>query len=451
MRAFTTVIGALALVYFGRELGPAVLGRYFLFLAIASVTGLVAGFAGKMGQAKRMNEGERPHEYASAGLVLRIAASVPVLLALFLFRGSIDRYVGAPIALFLGGYLVVQQCYEWVDSVLYGFDRIPQRSVVHTGMEGGRVAVQSVLVFLGYQLQGLLIGVLSGAVVASIVGLYVAPISLRRPALSTVVDLAEFTLYLLGTDVSGRIFEWIDTLLIGVFLGPEAVGVYEVAWRVSRLLLLPADALTVPLLPELTDTLAPSGRTRTIELAYLGAVTLPIGVFAGSIVTGERVLQAVFGPEFATGYAVLVVLLLVSVVGSIETVGTTTLVALDRERLLFALSLVRSVLNVVATVVLIPLLGIEGASLATLIAASFQAVTSIVGIREFVTRPFPLAELAVLSGSGVGMLSILSLLPDLPLVVTIVVGAIVYTGIVGPVAVRYVRKNSGSSDLPFDA
>ena len=210
-----------------------------------------------------------------------------------------------------------------------------------------------------------------------------APKALLRPAAPL---LAAASMYLL--------VEWSDILIIGYFLGPEDVGVYGAALRVSgaiAVVLAVATSIAGPRfasLHEADSTTELSSYTRQV-VRLCGLAALP---FFGLMISAPQWIMGLFGSEFEVGASVLVILAAGQMVNAATGPMGVLLVMSGRESDVFRATAVAAVTNTVLNLILIPSLGIEGAAIAT--AISLVVVNGIVirfvakrlGIRILGTR-----------------------------------------------------------------
>jgi len=176
-------------------------------------------------------------------------------------------------------------------------------------------------------------------------------------------------------------YKWLDVIVIGIFLSPAAVGIYEVAWRVSKFVMLPTRSIEEFMLPQ-TSNWDTSGRKEIIES------TLPNALFAsaffifptlfGAVIVGDELLSTIFGSEFGAGALVLLVLLFGRLVDATDGVLKTVIAGIDRMDLRARAVVVSLVFNIVLNVLLVPRYGIEGGAVATVL--SFGVSTVLIGV-----------------------------------------------------------------------
>ena len=105
---------------------------------------------------------------------------------------------------------------------------------------------------------------------------------------------------------------------------------------------------------------------RAYESALLVSLALSVPFGIGTTILGRFVLVHVFGPSYAGSALALTILGWATVLMSLNIQTTNALIALDRERLVMAVTVVNLATNIVANLILIPRLSFNGSAYATL-------------------------------------------------------------------------------------
>lgn len=161
-----------------------------------------------------------------------------------------------------------------------------------------------------------------------------------------------------------------DLLLLGVLATPNDVAIYGAATRIAYVNALVFFAMSVVSVPQFSDLLA-RGRTdelQTLLHSVIGWTFWPsLLLVAGLLLLGRPILE-LFGPQFATGYPVLAILVLASLFRAI-TGPLAELLAVSGNQDVAAVALWSGAFaNVVLNLLLIPAYGPLGAAVATSLA-----------------------------------------------------------------------------------
>ena len=161
-----------------------------------------------------------------------------------------------------------------------------------------------------------------------------------------------------------------DRLVLAVFSGATAVGIYEAAAKLSGLVSILAGLPTAALMPAASQ-LDAQARVATLRELYLrgtkytAAFVLPITV--GLIVLAQPLLLRWLGPEFAANSRSAQMLLLVWLVFPNLAVAFAIFVGTGRLRFLLGITSAHAVLNLALSVLLVQPLGVLGVVLGTVI------------------------------------------------------------------------------------
>lgn len=161
-------------------------------------------------------------------------------------------------------------------------------------------------------------------------------------------------------------FNQVNTLMLAVLIGPEAVGLYQPLTYVSPVLTLPVAALSMPLAPRVVE-LWRRGDSKSLQrITRMYTAT----TFTGTLLIGIAVLMfgdfglSVFGPEFVAAEPALRWIVAAAVIyaalGPSEVLCSMT----DAQHIVFGGSIFCLALTAALAALLIPHWGIEGAAMA---------------------------------------------------------------------------------------
>jgi len=364
-----TFIGFLSTMYFAHAMGAGILGAYFLFTAYYGIINMVTdgGFGGAV--IKRISEGEEQDAFFSAFFVLRSLFVGVVIVALISSRRYFVDLNSAGIFTWLLLALIVTLFHGAVVSGIAGRGKMGIYATGNFINNVSRVIIQVVAVILGYGVAGLVGGFVAGLLIATIIELHFFDLHLVRFKWRHIKSLSEFSFWLFLTSTGVLLYTYADSIMIGYYLTNADVGVYRVVFQFTSLAVLATTALQTTLWPKVSlwgkiDEIEPIEKSLSRALTY--SLLFAIPVFAGGVLLGDKLLYFFYGAEFALGYLTLVILLFVQIVNVFQLFFTMYLGALDHQKAAFKLTAVASVANVVLNLLLIPLIGIIGAAVATL-------------------------------------------------------------------------------------
>ncbi|WP_121741002.1 oligosaccharide flippase family protein [Natronorubrum halophilum] len=390
------VVSFLAVVYFARLVDPSTLGIYYVVIGLLSWLQLPGNMGISSAIKKRVSEGTDANEHITAGIIVIGTLFVVTAGLLFAFSEYVTAYIGADVTEYLVLLLFAGLSYSIVQAVLEGRQLVHVSGLLFPVKVGGRSLLQISFVIAGFGLVGMLAGFAIGVLAAAVLGATVLTLRLRRPARRHFKNIGSFAKYSWLGSVQSRTFNWIDILLLNVFVSSALVGSYSVAWNVAAFLNTFGVSVSRSIFPEIsklsTDNSIDS-TTHLIEdaLSYAGLMLIP--GFIGGLLIGDRVIR-LYGAEYVTGTAVLGILIAACLVNGYQRQLLTTFNALDRPNLAFRVNAVFVASNVVLNVVFITQFGWIGAAYATLLTVSVATCASFMLLSRLVTFSVPVTEIA---------------------------------------------------------
>lgn len=431
-----TLFGFISTMIFSHLLGKDLMGVYYLFFAYYGIFNMIGD--GGFGQAavKRISEGKEQNEYLSAYATLRaILIIISTLLLLVLSPLFIDLqeynlipWIIAALAASFFGHTIIYG--------VYGLGHVGIYNVASGISEFIRIFVQIVCVLFGFSVFGLLGGFITGILLS---GLLCIKYFRFRPAkfnFRHITSLANygFWIFLIGT--GSIVFAYVDTIFIGYFMTNGDVGVYRIAFQFTAISTFITSAIMGTLTPKIShwsannqmDKIAPV-ITRGITMSLILAIPVALGGFLLS----ERLLYFFYGADFAAGATVCSILLVMQIVAVFISLMGVALTASDHARQSFYATASAAILNIILNIILIPILGINGAAIATLISYTLNAVLISHFLKRYITIRIELRPIAhIIISSLIMALFVFIYMQFVPLdnvvvtMIPVVIGALIY-------------------------
>lgn len=437
-RAASSLIVFVGITFFARELDPHQMGVFFLFQALLGVIAIPADFGIGSGVTKRLSEGESPGSILSTAIALKALLLIPFISGIVLFQETINDYLGADLALLLVVALVLQESAKLTIRVLEGELRVGETAGPLFSRKVVFVGVGSLLVFMDVGVRGIIYGLLSGFAVMLAWGVWKGPTTLDSPSFEQADSLFDYSKYAFVSSVGGYFYSWIDVAIIGFFLTQYDVGVYEIAWRVTAVVMLFSSSIATTIFPKVSQWDAEDATERIETLlseAIAPALFVAIPAFFGVVLFSEEILGLVFGAEYAAGWLVLIILMGEKVIQSVHIILGRSLQGINRPDLAAKAGVVSIVLNLVLNVVLILEYGIVGAAVATALSFIVNSILHAYYLSRFVSIRVPYEPIGGCVASSFGMAIILYIadsavvIGSLPVLLLIIgLGMAVYAG-----------------------
>jgi O-antigen/teichoic acid export membrane protein len=379
-----TGIGYISTFYFAHYLGPAVLGSYFLLLAYYGIFDLIGdgGFGGAA--VKRISEGYAQNEYYTAFFILRMVLlcfSIATFIAISPFLTGLQD--SGPLYWLI--IALVAGTFASITGInLYGTAQVGIMQVSNLLNTLVKNVVQILAVFIGFSIGGLIAGFVAGMIAATVINLKFIRLSLSRCDRSHFKGLFSFSIWSFLSSGGLLIFTYADTILIGLFLTEADVGIYRVAFQLTSVASFIAIAFHTVLYPRISQWHAEKKFAlieKAIRRSFTYCLFLALPITAGGILLSDRLLYYFYGASFVSGATVLIILLFVQIVNIFLFLQTMCLNAMDKPRVSFYITATSAVLNIILNIALIPVLGISGAGVASLVTMSLNAALAYILLR----------------------------------------------------------------------
>jgi O-antigen/teichoic acid export membrane protein len=427
-----TGIGFLSTIYFAHTLGPAPLGAYFLFLAYFGIFNLIGdgGFGGAA--VKRISEGKEPDEFFSAFVFIRIILLAVSVTALLFAEPYLKDITSSGVFFWLILALVVSVFSSSTGIGIYGHGKVGIHQISNFLDAFSRTLIQVTAVFFGYSVAGLTGGFVGGLLAGGMMNFRYLDLKLVRFRISHLKNLSGFSFWIFLTASGSLVFAYADTILIGFFMGNADVGIYRTAFQLTSVAIFTTMAFHTVLYPKISDWGVHEQFTEienSLARAYTYSLLLAIPACIGGWILGERLLYFLYGASFVEGTSALFILLLVQVVNVFMFLGTMSLAALNRPKDAFWITVIAAMVNILLDLIFIPVLGIAGAALATLIAMILNAIGAHVLLSRIITVKFEFTAIKnILRAAGVMGIFLVFIHFLLPLTHVLIVLAVVIFG-----------------------
>lgn len=364
-----TIVGFISTMLFSHILGADLMGVYYLFLTYFSIFNLIGDGGFGSAAVKRISEGHEQNEYFSAYITLRallIIFSTIVLLILSPHFVDIAEYNLIP---WIIGALTVA---FFAHGILYGVNGLGHVGIINLAngvSELGRVLISVTLVLLGFSFYGMIGGYIAALLISGLLCLKHFTLRPAKFSFRHLKSLFMFGFWVLITSSAGILITYADTIFIGFFMDNADVGIYRIALQFTSISLFLFAAINSTLSPKISywsynnqmDKIPP-----IIARAVTYGMILAVPIAVGGFFLAEDLMYYFYGAEFAAGAAACCILFLYQIVSIVLSIFGNALGSSDHPRQGFYGSLAAVIINVILNIILIPIIGIEGAAVSSL-------------------------------------------------------------------------------------
>jgi len=384
-----TLIGFLATMFYAHWVGAEVLGLYFLFLSYLAILGLFTDLGIGYAATQRICSGVDQNEFFTVNLTLRLSIYTLLCTGIIIFRYYFADLNSSGMLFILLVVLGVSTFSSCVSTAIGASNRLGLAASVSLLNNITRICVQVIAVFLGYQVYGLIGGLVAGLLVEIIIQLKFIDYHLKKFQWVHVKSLLSFSRWAIFISAGTILFDNIPLILIAYFLPVSEVGIFGVCWTFSFFALFISTALINTLYVKVSRWNAQKDQN-AIALSLSRATTYSL-IFAlpilfGGILLGYNLLYYLYGASFTAGATALVIIIAMRVIQSILNLYMNFLMATDHAKQAVVGIMAGISANIILSIILIPHIGIAGAA----IGAFVNVIISVFIARTYLSQIIPL-------------------------------------------------------------
>jgi stage V sporulation protein B len=390
--AFNMFLAFLISVLLGRYLGAEDLGLYRIIASIYAIVLLIAALGLPSALIKYVAEYKsdqnRLNEIVSSGIITSLLLAAIAMPALYFLSGPLAYFFHMPRLSDLFKILSIVFPFILVDQVLLGmFNGLREMKwyAIYYILQGIVTASTTavLIIYLGFGVTGAVMGMVVAAAVSCI---FLSLVSSRyfRPVGKNFFEnakmLLSFSAPIVITNGINTVNYQADTIVTGYYLNAADVGYYGASINLSRLLWTIPQAFQMITYPATSEYWSRNNHAALQKMidksmkysAYLLSVCgLAFAFFASDIV------GLIYGTKFGDSVLPLQILLVGTVIwGVVISIGGSVTGA-GRPDIGMRLVAISAITNLALNLLLIPVMGIAGAAIAT---TTSLAVASLVGI-----------------------------------------------------------------------
>lgn len=425
-RAVSIVLGVLLLAWLGRRLGPESFGVVQFALAVMVYPTLVADLGLTMVGLREVAAGRQSSDVIGAILGARLAlavAALAVVVALVLVV-PVDPASRAVFLILAGGIPASALNARWV---LQGEHRFGVVALIEGATNATQLVGALLLVRGPEDVSSAGIAITAAAwVTASLSIALSGRLGRFRPRIdqATWATIAR-AIPLGAAGIAITIYYSVDTVLIGLFRPPEEVGYYAAAYRIILPILALASAVGSVTLPRLAalESRDPAAAHRLTGLLarYLVLAAAPVAV--GGSLAAEPLIRVVYGSSY--GPSTLPFQLLIWSVFTVYSNASFASLLLARrgDHAYLVATMSGAAINVALNLVAIPVAGMVGAAVTTLVSELTVLGMILWGVRDISGWAYLAAIRAAIL--PVGLMAV-TVWPVRDSLLAVPIGAIVY-------------------------
>jgi O-antigen/teichoic acid export membrane protein len=214
------------------------------------------------------------------------------------------------------------------------------------------------------------------------------------------------------------------------------VGIYRIVFQLTALVTISVMAIQSVIYPKISNWYANNEIAtiqKTIKSALSFSFVFAIPVCIGGWVLGDYLLYFLYGSSFESGVYALLILFATQIACIFMLLFTCTLNATDQPKETFFIALMSGIINISLNVILIPVFGIVGAAIASLVSMCLNALFAFIVLTRkiFIAMDIPRISKVVIASMMMGVCvlgyRVILTIPDIfHLILVILIGACIY-------------------------
>lgn len=387
------VLSLFLIVYVARYLGDVGLGKYSFALAF---TGLFSVLTNSGLETILIRDVSRDRKKMAE--IVSNVSSVRLLLSVIvtIFSSIVINLLDYPQdTKFVVYVFAVSIIFSGIAGILRSaFNAVEQMEYVTLTSTYERVftSIIGVLVlYLGYGLTGLSLVMLAGSIFGLMISFYYVAKNLFKPGfMFNIISwkyLFKESMPLMLAGVFVSILTQIDTVMLSLMKGDQAVGWYSAAYRMTTSLGFIPVALMSSIFPMMSYSYSTSHDSllATAEKSYKYLLIIALPLAFGTTILADKLIWTLYETQFTQSIIALQILIWTASLSFLILVLGTVLISTNKHVTNMHLTGIGSVLNVTLNLALIPKFSYIGAASATVISSMFIFLGSI----YFVHKDFP--------------------------------------------------------------
>lgn len=186
-----------------------------------------------------------------------------------------------------------------------------------------------------------------------------------------------------------KIYSYVDSLILAHQLGEGAVGEYAVAYKLTYAFQFLPLAFVAALYPTMSaQSHNPDALRKTLMDAFWYMAVMAFPLVFGIWALAPEIIHAFYGMDYTGSILPLQVLIFVLLFIFMDFPLGSLLNATNRQHIKTAIMGGTMVINAIANIILIPMMGVAGASVAALISFSFMFIAGWISARTFMQISF---------------------------------------------------------------
>ncbi|MDD5331708.1 MAG: flippase [Candidatus Nanoarchaeia archaeon] len=235
-----------------------------------------------------------------------------------------------------------------------------------------RIAFTIIVIIMGYRLFGISVAYVLAILISLVISFYFSekniPILKTNKTASMKKELLTYAIPLTIASIFLLIMVWTDTIMIGFFRTMSEVGIYNAVMPLSQLMHIFTTAFIALFLPIITELFAKNNLEEINQIyktILKWVLIINLIILSLFLTFPSQILTILFGPEYSIGATSLMILSVGAFLYSFALISFQILIIFKETKRIMFISIAATLINIILNYLLIPRMGINGASIAT--------------------------------------------------------------------------------------
>ena len=340
--------------------------------------------------------------YAS---VIQFITNTVIITAIYLFSSYLSvHFFHSPkadivlklmaIAFFIDSFVLIPK------FVFQGFKKMTYFSSI----DFIRMVLILIIILIGFKLNYKLLSPIIAYIIVPVILLFIFGTALFKKVFpeflkskfvlekTALKKITKYSIFVMATSIGGVVLGYTDIMMLTYFTGLTAVGLYSIALPTAKVLIYFARAITGILIP-LTSDLHAKGEKKLLKIGIEELYKYSIIILVPAVLIlfsfADLIVNMFFGKNYVLATTPMKILSIGMIFHILYSINGDFFSGIGQPQLNSKLIYLGAIFNFIGNLVLIPLIGVNGAAIATTGSYFIMMGYSMVKIRKFIDIKFP--------------------------------------------------------------
>lgn len=369
------ILGFLYLMFSARYLGPESYGMLSFAIAITVIFGILSDLGLSQYIVRELSRNKfLADKYLGNAIVIKLITSTIMLCLLILAINLITNSPNTLILVYIMAlYVIINSFSQILYSVFQSYEKMEYQAIGTIFYSILLLAITLLAIYYKLDVVFFALIYLICSIILLIYNIIICNWKFISPKLEFNMNfwklmVSESIFFLLALAFTEIYFN-IDSVMLSIMIGNEAVGFYNAAYKLIFILLFIPSVLIISLFPVMSKHFESAKNILKIEYerTFKYLFILSLGIFIFGFLFADKIILMIYGTKFTPSIGALQILICVIPIIFLTYFFGNLLGAINRQRFVAIVTFVSALFNIILNIILIPRYSYFGASLATVL------------------------------------------------------------------------------------